>query len=198
MYMVLASLSGTSKKDLHVDHFDRTPGSGASKWSDEDMDENTRVHPNDWSVAQTTFYPDDPSAELTNKQRRYYMKLKSEHDRHPQDGRKTNLRRTEILKDAEAFSNFIELSDEQKERTMNIIREIDLSSQTYGGKPYETIILAVMTLAVDESIDREEEMYKRLTNRQSFEEVLSVTDTSVSDIRKVRQQVRENTDYFSE
>lgn len=181
------------KHSFSFDALDRSEGSGSSDWQDEQMDVNSRVHPNDWTTAHTTFRVSDAPQE----KRERFQSLKRAHDGYGEEDRKSTLRQSKIMKDAECFSNVCSLSEQETEKVFKIIKTSDISSNTFGGKSYEKILLAVMTLVRDQNINSTEQMNQRLILQDNFKELMNSCKIGSGELRRVRQMVREKTEYFN-
>lgn len=177
---------------FQLDTLQRETGDGSGEKVDDWMDGNSRIHPNHWSTAQTTFRVSDAPAHKRQK----YDDLKDAHDGKGEQDRRTTIRQAKILKDTDTFCSICELPNQQAERVSSIIQESDISSNNYGGKSYEKIILSVMSLVVDESIDNPERMDQRLILQDEFKDLITSVGTSSSELRRIRQMIRERTDYF--
>lgn len=186
---------------VHVDALSRESGEGSRSTEADWMDENTRVSDNKWTSSRTTFWTEGTDGNgntLSKSQREKYERLRKVHDRFAGDNetynRKTTIRYGHIMNDVYTFCNLCSLREHQTESVANIIRETDISSNNYGGKSYEVIILAVMSLIVDRSITDVDDMDKRLLLTESFRELMDSNEVGSSELRKVRQMVRERVD----
>lgn len=186
---------------IYFDALSRAPGDGSRSTEADWMDENTRVSDNKWTSSRTTFWTEgtDGNGNTLNKsQRDKYKRLRKVHDRFAGENkkynRKTTIRYGHIMNDVYTFCNLCSLREQQTESVSNIIRETDISSNNYGGKSYEVIILAVMSLIVDRDIDSVEDMDKRLLLTDSFRNLMDSNEVGSSELRTVRQMVRERVD----
>jgi hypothetical protein len=186
---------------IYFDALSRESGDGSRSTEADWMDENTRVSDNKWTSSRTTFWTEgtDGNGNTLNKsQRDKYKRLRKIHDRFAGDNetynRKTTIRYGHIMNDVYTFCNLCSLREQQTESVSNIIRETDISSNNYGGKSYEVIILAVMSLIVDRDIDSVEDMDKRLLLTDSFRNLMDSNEVGSSELRTVRQMVRERVD----
>jgi hypothetical protein len=176
--------------DVSFDAADRNSGNG-SRSADEDwLDENSRIDDNKWTTSQTTFWPDDDDKK--------FSRLREVHDRFAGEdeeyNRKTSIRYGHIMNDVYTFANICELQQYQSKAVASIIKDTDISSNNYGGKSYETIILAVMSLIVDRDIENVDEYNNRLILQDSFRSLMDSVGVGSKDIRKTRQMVRERVD----
>jgi len=183
----------SSTDSIAFDALDRSEGNGSSDWSDEQMDINSRIHPNTWTTAHTTFRV----SEAPEGKRGKFKSLKRAHDGYGEKNRKSSLRQAKIMKDIHSFSNICNLSEQEHERVVQIIKTSDSSSNNFGGKSYEKIVLAVMSLVVDQNIDSTEQMEQRLILQDEFRELMDSCKIGSGELRRVRQMVREKTEYFS-
>lgn len=186
---------------IYFDALSRESGDGSRSTEADWMDENTRVSDNKWTSSRTTFWTEgtDGNGNTLNKsQRDKYKRLRKVHDRFAGENkkynRKTTIRYGHIMNDVYTFCNLCSLREQQTESVSNIIRETDISSNNYGGKSYEVIILAVMSLIVDRDIDSVEDMNKRLLLTDSFRNLMDSNEVGSSELRTVRQMVRERVD----
>jgi len=183
---------------FNFDALDRKEGDG-SRGNDEDwLDGNTRIKDNKWTTSCTTFWPDGLDGQgnkLSQKKRKRYKELRKAHDRFSSEkeeyNRKTTIRYGHIMNDVFTYCNICELPEHQSEEVASIIKDTDISSNNYGGKRYEKIILAVMSLIVDREIDSAEDMDQRLILNDEFRELMDNNAMGTTELRKVRQMVRE-------
>jgi hypothetical protein len=175
---------------ISFDGFNRDSGNGSRSTEEDWMDENTRIEENKWTTSRTTFWPDSDDEK--------FSRLREIHDRFAGEdetyNRKTTIRYGHIMNDVHTFCNVCELRQYQIEAVANIIRDTDISSNNYGGKSYEAIILAVMSLIVDRDINRVDEYDNRLILRDDFRELMEAIEIGSKELRKVRQMVRERVD----
>lgn len=188
----------------YVDKFDRHHGTGSRNTQEDWLDGNSGVATNKWTTAETTFWPDKGDGngdELSPKQRRRFEQLKQQHDRFAGASdtydRKTTIRYGHILNDVETFCHLCELSDQQAADVEAIVKNADISSNNYGGKPYEHIILAIMSLVVDRDIDDVDEIDQRLILQDAFKELMANNGVGSSELRTLRRMVRERVDVHS-
>jgi len=186
---------------VHVDILSRDSGEGSRSTEADWMDEHTRVSDNKWTTSRTTFWTegdDGNGNRLSKEKREKYSRLRKVHDRfagaNDNYNRKTTIRYGHIMNDVYTFCNVCNLREHQTKSVANIIRETDISSNNYGGKSYEVIILAVMSLIVDRDIDSVEDMDKRLLLTDSFRNLMDSNEVGSSELRTVRQMVRERVD----
>lgn len=178
--------------DIDFDALDRQSGAGSRDETDDWMDQHSRVHPNDWSTSRTTFYVSDAPAE----KRRKYEDLKSANDGFGEKDRRGTIRDAKVLKDTYSFCVMCDLNDDLRNRVVEIVTSSDISSRSYGGKQYEKIVLSVMSLVVDESIDTEDGFDRRLIFDDTFIDLMDSIGMDRSELRTVRQMVRDRMSEF--
>lgn len=173
------------------DGIDRTMGNGSRNVQQDWIDENTTATDNDWSSAQTTFYYDDAPSHTRSK----YYRLKEWNDGKGEENRTSDNFSTMVELDIRAFSNISELTDYQTKRVIYIIQNTDISSNNFV-KSYEKLILAVISLVVDDHIKTEEAIDNRAIYREGFAELMESCDLDNHELRRVRQQIREKSHFF--
>jgi len=106
--------------------------------------------------------------------------------------RKSQNRMVEIRKDAALFFDRLELDEDEKDRGFYILDNIDYSSNNFGRR-IEEIILAIATLVRDENCKN---ISRRLNNQDIYHELLEINNTSPKVIRRIRNKIREQYDFF--
>lgn len=193
----------TNADSISFDAFDRDNGTGSRSLEEDWLDANNRVQDNKWTSANTTFWPrsaDGNGNKLSGEQRKRFRELRKVHDRFASssDNRKTTIRYGHIMNDVYTFCNICGLDERETETVATLIKETDISSKNYGGKRYEKIILALMSLVVDANIETAEEMDQRLILQDDFKELMENTEFSSGELRTVRQMIRERIDLDKE
>jgi hypothetical protein len=64
----------------------------------------------------------------------------------------------------------------------------------FGGKSYEKIILAVMSLVVDRDIETTDNLDTRLIVQDSFKELMDAVGLGMTELRRVRRTVQQRID----
>lgn len=175
--------------------FDTTPGNGSSNKEEEWLDVNTTASENQWSTAETTFYyweADD-------------QKFKDLYDTHHGKGesdRDATIRRAHMVADAKTFCSILELPETQRNRIVELVRDFDFSSQRFGGKPYEKILLAFCSLVSDEALTRKLKKHdrqvegRRIICDERFKQLMDANGLGSKEHNRIRQMLREKTDEF--
>ena len=183
------------------DALDRRDGAGARSAEEDWLDDNSTAEENQWSTAATTFYVSDAP---TRKQSRFES-LYEIHNGWGESDRRASIRRSHIINDAETFCNILELPRYQRRRVMDITETLDFSS--FGGKSYEKILLAICSLVSDEELSsrlrRDGHNSNSLENNRlllqdDFRDLMDVCELGSSELSRIRQMLREKTDYFTE
>jgi len=180
--------------------FDRSSGNGSRSAEEDWIDQNTTAAENQWSTAETTFYYWEAPAHRQEK-------LESLYDTHHGRGesdRKTTIRRSRIVSDAETFTNILEFPEPERSRVINIAEEMDFSSKRFGGKSYEKVLLAICSLVSDRALSdyiengetSSKQISDRIVLRDSFKNLMEVNDMSSREHNRIRQMIREKTEYF--
>ena len=188
------------------DDFHRRSGDGSSD-SVDDLIEESSIYTTRWgSTASTRFNPNDTDAHgqpIPDDRRERLERLLDLHTGKGEQSRKQDIRHSHMINDAKTFMSTINMPSSLEKRVLSIIESIDMSADTFGIYPYETVILAVCTLVYDEflsdtySIENGETVLeKRLQHRESFQELMDVCDVSHRDLQQVRNIVRTRTDAF--
>lgn len=176
------------------DAFDRSGGSGSRNSEEDWLDENTTASENQWSTAATTFYISDAPR---NKQD-FFEALYEKNNGWGESDRRGSIRRSHIVNDAETFASILELPDHQQKRVKNIAQNIDLSSNRFGGKPYEKILLAICSLVADDNLsDRPNpSVDDRIVLTDEFRSLMDANSLGSREHNRIRQLLREKTEYF--
>lgn len=181
---------------IHIDAFDRTGGNGSRTAEEDWLDENTTASENQWSSASTTFYMSDVPASKKNRFRDLY----DAHHGKGDSNRSSELPRMRMSADADAYCSILELPEPLTERIQHILQNIDISSQKFGGKPYEKIILAVVTLVHDEHLSNQPpsavQYDQRLIFDDTFRDLMEANSLGSKELRGMREQIRTKTDFF--
>jgi len=182
------------------DDFDRTDGNGSRSAEEDWLDENTTAAENEWSTAETTFH----YWEVNNGHSEKYKKLYDAHHGKGESDRKSTIRRSEILSDAETFANILELPEPQTTRVTNIAQDLNFSSRRFGGKTYEKILLAICSLVSDQALSQKLDhnnldsgaANRRIVLDESFRELMEVNELGSREHNRIRQMLREKTELF--
>lgn len=181
---------------IHIDPLDRTDGNGSRSREEDWLDANTTASEHQWSTAETTFYISDAPPAQRNK----FKDLYEAHHGKGESDRSSTLPRMKMQADAEAFCAILELPEPLRERIMHIMQNIDISSNNFGGKSYEKIILAVTSLVHDEHLSSQPignvDYKQRLIFDDDFRALMEANSIGSKELRGVREQVRSKTDYF--
>jgi len=184
-----------------TDSFDRGNGNGSRNGTDDWLDEQS-IFDNEWgSAAATTFNPQDTDAyghRIPKQKRDHLQELYELHNGKMEKSRKSDIRTSYIENDAQTFMSVLEMPDPERERVMLILQDLDISSNNFGGRPYEKIILSICTLVSDEAMGKRPNpsVENRLFLRDEFRDLMDCTKTSSTDIRKLRRDIRKKSDYF--
>lgn len=185
--------------NIYIDHFDRSDGNGSRTREEDWLDQNTTAADNQWSSAATTFY----HWEAPSHKKQLFSDLYDAHHGKGDPNRATELSTMEIHSDAETFCAIMELSEPLRERVLYIVEDIDLSANSTGGKPYEKLILAVISLVHDEHLsdvaDDNPSAIKyeqRLIFDDTFRDLMESNSLGSKELRGIRERVREQTDHF--
>ena len=182
--------------NIHIDAFQRSIGNGSRTKEEDWLDQNTTASENQWSAASTTFYISDVPSHRESK----FEDLHAKHHGMGGNNRSTELTHMRMLADAETFCSILELREEVRERIEQILQNIDISSQKFGGKSYEKLILAVITLAHDEYLSSHPPSAtshkERLIFDERFRELMEANSLGSKELRRVREQIRSKTEFF--
>lgn len=184
-----------------IDPFDRSNGNG-SRNNEEDWLDGESIFSNEWgSQAATTFRPDDTDGQgqaiPTRKQHRL-QRLYERQNGKGEQSRKETIRASYIENDTEVFMSVLEMPEPQRETVREILDDLDISSNNFGSRRYEKIILTVCSLVADEALsDRHNpSLDERLYFSDSYRDLMESTHMSSNDHRKIRVAVRDKSDYF--
>ena len=177
-----------------IDPFDRGNGNGSRNAGDDWTDE-VSIFDNEWgSQAATTFNPKEAPLGRVDK----FEFLYEIQNGKGEANRKTTIRQSHIENDMEMFMDVLEMPTYQRERVTYILDNLDLSSNNFGSKRYEKIILATCSLVSDEALSdsSDPDVSDRLFLQDSFRDLMDSTRMSSSEHRQLRVAVREKSDYF--
>jgi hypothetical protein len=182
------------------DPFDRSNGNGSRSAEEDWLDENTTSAENQWSTAETTFYYWEASSAKKKQFERFY----DWHHGKGEGDRRTTLRRSNIVTDAETFVNVLELREPQSLRVVEIAKELDFSSNRFGGKPYEKILLAIISLVSDQELSQRlnhQNLDSSLANQRivlddTFRDLMEANNLGSREHNRIRQMLREKTEEF--
>jgi len=182
--------------NIHIDAFERSIGNGSRTREEDWLDQNTTAAENQWSSASTTFYINDAPSNRETKFKDLYAKHHGKGD----SNRSTELTHMRMSADAEVFCSILELREQVKEKVEHILQNIDISSQKFGGKSYEKLILAVITLSHDEYLSSQPPSVVSHKNRlifdEQFRELMEANSLGSKELRRVREQIRTKTEFF--
>ena len=205
LHLQAVSKAMSSTKDL-LDPFNREVGSG-SRNAEEDWVDDSSIFGNQWgSTAATTFNPsgqDGTGESLTPRQEKKYKNLYELHNGRGESDRHHTILESYIKNDAKMFMSTLDMPAHQRSDVLNIIQDLDISSQNFGKyRPYEKIILAVCSLVSDKAltqrIDEGADMSidDRIFSTESFEELMESVGMTSGEHRQIRNRVRDESDYF--
>jgi hypothetical protein len=178
-----------------IDPFDRSNGNGSRSSSDDWLDEES-IFSNEWgSTAATTFKPEDGPATKRDRLERWYDLQNGKGE----SSRKDTIRASHIQNDAETFMSVLEMPSRQRDTVREILDNLDISSNNFGGQRYEKIILAICSLVADEALSNQPNpsINDRLFLSDEFRDLMRVNEMSGSEHRQIRVNVRQKSDYFS-
>lgn len=185
----------------HFDPLDRSNGNGSGNWSDGTIDEQS-IYDNPWgSNATTTFNPSGEDAYGDPIPKEKQQKLERLYEWHHGKGESgARITTSHMENDAEMFMSALEMPEVQRERVRNILDHLDTSSNNFGSRKYEKIILALCTLISDEFLTERPNpsIDDRLFLTDQFREFMDCTSMSSSELRKIRKAIREKSDYFDQ
>jgi hypothetical protein len=185
----------------HVyDPFDRSSGNGSRSAEEDWLDEHTTARENQWSTADTTFYYWEANA----ANRKKFETLYDKHHGKGEGDRRSTIRRSHIVNDAQMFCSVLELPEPQRERVIDIAKRLDFSSNRFGGKSYEKVLLAICSLVSDSSLSRKlgrddidnSVADERIVLDDSFRELMESVGLGSGEHSRIRQMLREKTDEF--
>lgn len=182
--------------NIHLDTLDRSNGNGSRTTEEDWLDEHTTASANEWSSAETTFYYWDAPAHQQRNFKNLYDRQHGKGD----SSRSSELPRMKAMADTKAFCAMLEVNSSVQERIEFIMERIDISANTYGGKSYEKIILAVCTLVYDEYLSsrpvKDVEYSQRLIFDDTFRDLMEANNLGSKELRGIREQIRSKSDYF--
>lgn len=184
-----------------VDPFARGDGNG-SRNIEEDWLDAESIFDNEWgSQAATTFRPNDSDGkghELSKERQEHLERLYARHNGKGNPNRDTMIGKSYVKNDMEMFMSVLEMPEYQRRTVREILQNLDISSNNFGSRRYEKIILTVCSLIADEALSnqRNASVDERLYLTDRFRELMDATEMSSSDHRKLRVSVREKSDYF--
>lgn len=188
-------------ESVPTDPFDRRNGNGSRSAEEDWLDENSTAAENQWSTAATTFRISDAPAH----RQAHYSNLYDYHTGWGERDRRGTIRKATIIDDAETFCNILELPEMEQRRIMEIVQDIDLSSNRFGGKSYEKIILAICSLVSDKALSERLEQdtvtsdqleRHRLVLQDEFRDLMECNSLGSREHSRIRQMLREKTDFF--
>jgi hypothetical protein len=190
--------------DVMLDPFDRSNGNG-SRNTEEDWLDRESIYDNEWgSQAATTFKPHDTDGQGNPIPKDKQEKLQRLYERQNGKGdpdRKGEIRASHIENDIETFMSVLEMPSRQRETVREIMDNLDISSNNFGGgRRYEKIIMAVCSLVADEALSnrRDPSVDERLFLSDRYRDLMRATKMSSSDHRKLRVSIREKSEYFDQ
>jgi hypothetical protein len=184
-----------------LDSLDRRDGNGASSSTDDWLDSTSIFH-NQWgSAAATTFNPSEVDGGVSPDFRSRTEKFEELYELHNGKGersRKSDIRQSHIVNDANLFMSRLELPEPERERVLTILDDMDISSHNFGSRRYEKIILALCSLISDELLSNQPDpsLDDRLFLTDEFEQLMESTDMSSRELRQIRAKIRQSSDYF--
>ena len=195
----------TSQQNVY-DAFHRGGGDGSASAEDDLVEEHSIYH-NEWgSSAATTFKPSDTDAhgnDLSEKKQQKFKNLYALNNGKLEKSRKHDIQTSHLKNDAETFMSVLEIPSPQRKRIIHILEQTNISSNNFGGRKYEKIILAICSLVCDERLSNrypittdEDITSKRLYNKTEFKQLMETINMSATEHRKIREQVRQKSDYF--
>lgn len=199
-------MSTTHTNTNAVDAFDRRGGNGSASGADTFLDEQS-IYDNEWgSAAATTFNPADTDAydnSLPQATRHKFQRLYAHHNGKGESNRRQDIITSHIMNDTETFVSVLDMPTPQRRRVKKIIEDLDTSSNNFGGRKYEKIILAVCSLVSDEAVSRRHSVdsdiditEKQIRKTDAFNELMETTGMSATEHRTIREQVRQRSEYF--
>lgn len=182
--------------NIYIDALDRSDGNGSRSREEDWLDANTTASENQWSTAETTFY----MSEVPKHKKKRFKSLYDRHHGKGESDRSSTLARMKMMADTESFCAMLELSQPLRERVVHIMQDIDISANNFGGKSYEKIILAVISLVHDEHLSAQPkgaiDFDQRLIFDDDFRELMDSNSIGSREMRGVRDQIRQKTEYF--
>lgn len=184
-----------------LDTLDRRDGNGASSSTDDWLD-NMSIFDNEWgSAAATTFNPSEVSNSVSPDFRSRTEKFEELYELHNGKGersRKSDIRQSHIVNDANLFMSRLELPEPERERVLLILDNIDISSNNFGSRKYEKIILGLCSLVSDELLSNQPNpsLDDRLFLTDEFKQLMQSTGMSSRELRQIRVRIRQSSDHF--
>jgi len=183
----------------YVDPLDRSNGNGSRSAEEDWLDVNTTASENEWSTAETTFYYWEAGAKSS-----HFKDLYDAHHGKGEDDRRSTIRRSHIVNDAKTFVDVLEMPRPQSERVVEIAETMNFSSNRFGGKSYEKILLAICSLVSDKALSKRLEKNElssdaannRLILSDQFKQLMEVNALGSREHSRIRQMVREKTELF--
>lgn len=183
----------------YFDPLDRSDGTGSRSAEEDWLDVNTTASENEWSTAETTFYYWEAGANSS-----HFRDLYKAHHGKGEDDRRSTIRRSNIVNDAQTFVNVLEIPRPQSEYIVEIAETMDFSSKRFGGKSYEKVLLAICSLISDKSLSQRLErgevntdaVEQRIVLTDQFKELMEVNGLGSREHNRIRQMVREKTELF--
>jgi len=179
-----------------LDIFDRGRGTGSGSIQEDWADSNS-IYRNEWGSTAATSFNTEEAANTERFERLYKL-----HNGRGESSRKDTIRQSHIINDARMFCSTLNMPKQQRKRVLNIVQDTDLSSNNFGGKKYEKILLGICSLVSDEALTnklqnkQDPSLSDRLYLTDSFQELMNTVDMSSREHRQVRRQIREKAEYF--
>jgi len=189
-----------------MDHLDRTTGNGSAS-AEDDLVETVSIFHNEWgSSAATTFNPTDRDASgnfIPRDTQKRFKELYKLQNGKMERSRKQDIRDSYVANDAATFLSVLNFPAPDRKRVQKILSDLDISANNFGGRRYEKIILAICSLVSDEELSKRYSVDttvqisdKRITATDEFNELMEVTGMSETEHRRIREQVRQKSEYF--
>lgn len=178
-----------------VDPFDRSIGNGSSSGEDDTI-ETGNVYEMNWgSQAATDFNPDE--VRTSHKQRAKFRQLEKLNHGKGEQSRDKTIRASHINNDLETFMSVLELPSRQRDTIREVVEEVGVDSNKFGGIPYEKIILTICSLVADEALSNNNGNFnERLLFSDEYRELMNVTGMSSKDHRSLRVKIRDKSSHF--
>lgn len=148
---------------------------------------NVRSH-DERSLARTWISIEDVPPDRRDKWRRI---INEWHDGQSDPDKGSANWRAGKLNDARLFASHLGLSEPERDKVVEMADEIDFTK--FGSFKTEQVLVACCSLVRDENT---EEYGNRIILQDEFRELMDVTGLGSSQHRKIRQAIRERTDYF--
>lgn len=178
----------------HFDPFDRGIGNGSSSGEDDYIDQG-RIYggDNDWANQSATTFN---AAEAPTKEQKFHRLYKLNQGKGEQSRRDT-IRASHINNDLETFMSVLEMPLRQRQIVRDIIDEVGIDSNTFGGVTYEKIILTTCSLVADEALSQNGGSFSdRLFLSDKYKELMRATNMGSQDHRKLRVKIRDKSSHF--